>query len=330
MTVGTVATQFTSVAARSWSAAVDCGVVHGVVCLVTTRAWYLSRHGRVVGVLHGPDVGCVPGGVGVDAAVLAGRAATATGARVVLGADRWTFRPAVGPGWVVDRGDTTAWEQRRSAPGVACDGSVVDGSTGDRSVHAPDRAMHEGLAAARILAGRGDAAARGRLVAVLDVLADPAGDPGAVLDALVGFGPGLTPSGDDLLVGLLALLQARPGACGPWNASERLRRGVTQRLSATTPFSRYYLEHAAAGRFAEALLDARRSLLETGPTMLGDPRVRTGDRVRSFAALVSVGATSGADLLSGMVEPLTRLGARPGSTSAGRLGRYVPTTGGTR
>lgn len=321
MTVGTIAALRTSVRARSWSDVAPSGPAHGVVCLVTARAWYLSCDGRVVGMLHGPVVGCVPGGVCIEVAALAGRAATAAGAQVIFEGDRWEFRPAVGPRWEVLRGAATSWEHRRGDAASAPAGTAGAGTRYAGSAQDPGRAMAEGMEAALALGGRSDSAARARFVAVLDVLAVPAGDPGAVLDALVGFGPGLTPSGDDLLVGLLALLQARPAVCGPSNASERLRHAVAQRLSATTPFSRYYLEHGLAGRFAAALLDARQALL--------DPAVG-GDHARAFGALVSVGATSGADLLTGMVEPLTHLAVNPGSCSANDTDWYVRTTGGAR
>lgn len=322
MTVGTIATLRHPVRARSWSTAVPSGPAEGVVCLVTARAWYVACDGRVVGVLHGRGVGCVPGGVCIDDEALAGCATVAPGARVWLEGDRWTFRSTVGRSWVVERGGARAWEDRPRDTG-----SVRDGSGWE-----PARAAIEGLDAAAALAGRGDGAARARFCDVLDVLADPTGDPGAALDALVGFGPGLTPSGDDLLMGLLALLQARPDVCGPSNASVRLCWSVAQRLSATTPFSRFYLEHALAGRFAAALLDAREALLSAGAS--GSIGMTGGAgpaacRARAFGALVSVGATSGADLLSGMVEPLLRE-VNPGLRPAEDADEYAPASGSAR
>jgi hypothetical protein len=105
---------------------------------------------------------------------------------------------------------------------------------------------------------------------------------------LVGLGEGLTPAGDDVLVGVLAVLHAfRPSWVGAF--APELDRVVDGR---TTALGREFLRHAARGRFAETLL-----LVAGAPT--------AADCGRAAGALLGEGATSGADTLAGM-----RLAAR--------------------
>ena len=108
------------------------------------------------------------------------------------------------------------------------------------------------------------------------------GDLSAVARRLQGRGTGLTPSGDDVLAGILVVCATDPN-CRP--ALARLVRGAR-----TTRLSRSFLRWAAAGHSIEpahTLLDAAAS---------GD---RTGMR-RAAASLAAVGATSGRALASGI------------------------------
>lgn len=104
--------------------------------------------------------------------------------------------------------------------------------------------------------------------------------------ALLGLGEGLTPAGDDCLVGALAVLHAagagaltgEPGAAAAIAAAAAAR---------TTAIGREFVLHALAGRFSEpvlAVLRARSSL----------ESARAAERLRGL------GATSGADTLAGM------------------------------
>lgn len=114
-------------------------------------------------------------------------------------------------------------------------------------------------------------------------------DEPATADAgaeLIGLGPGLTPSGDDILVGLLASLRALGdpraevlGAAWAGLAPDR-----------TTPVAAAFLRHAAAGEFAERLHDLLRAAL-AGPTAGVEGAARTCARW---------GATSGVDTLVGV------------------------------
>lgn len=120
---------------------------------------------------------------------------------------------------------------------------------------------------------------------------------------LVGLGFGLTPSGDDYLVGVLAALALTPGgvaravrdlvaACVLPLASERGGR------AATTAVSRHFLRAACRGEFHEDLSDSGRKL------MLGEDR--TDD---ALARVVSIGSTSGTDALFGLVDGVRTLAA---------------------
>jgi hypothetical protein len=127
------------------------------------------------------------------------------------------------------------------------------------------------------------------------------------LAALVGLGEGLTPSGDDVLVGALAGLDAALEVSGDAAA---LRQGLCSELergtSRTTRLAAQMLDAAAAGFYAEPVL----GLLQT----LALPKPGAKALEQAVAALLAVGHRSGADTLRGIVAALERLaaGARPG------------------
>lgn len=107
------------------------------------------------------------------------------------------------------------------------------------------------------------------------------------LDGLLGRGPGLTPLGDDVLAGWLAT-RAAAGRTDPVLASAvRRRLGVTTLLSATL------LDCALRGEVLPQLAD-----------WLAGPTTATTD------ALLAVGATSGAGLLTGAQLALASLTTR--------------------
>ena len=114
-------------------------------------------------------------------------------------------------------------------------------------------------------------------------------DGGAVVAAargLIGLGEGLTPAGDDCLVGALAVLhRLAPG----W-LSEDSR--VTEALAGaartrTTDIARDFLLEALAGRFAESVL----AVVTAGSVLSAK---------LAAERLARVGATSGADTLGGI------------------------------
>ncbi len=103
---------------------------------------------------------------------------------------------------------------------------------------------------------------------------------------LIGRGPGLTPSGDDLLVGCGAALTAfgHPIARDFTAGVASLARGRTTRVAEA------YHEHAAAGRYGEHL----RGLIDA----LAEP---DADIAEAVARARSWGATSGLDGLLGLL-----------------------------
>ncbi len=102
---------------------------------------------------------------------------------------------------------------------------------------------------------------------------------------LIGAGPGSTPAGDDVVVGVLAGLQAT----GRDAVAANIAGALPDLLARTTSASRMYLSAAADGRFAERVHQLVRGL---------------DDRSSAYASARSAGrwgATSGFDLLSGVL-----------------------------
>ena len=107
---------------------------------------------------------------------------------------------------------------------------------------------------------------------------------------LVGLGPGLTPSGDDYLVGLLAGLESTGHRAHP-----ALATAVAYAAPArTTAIGASVLGHAARGAFAERLHDVLAAI--------GDGR--DDDIDRAIGRAMAYGASSGADTLVGLFVAL--------------------------
>jgi hypothetical protein len=123
-----------------------------------------------------------------------------------------------------------------------------------------------------------------------------AGDYAAVGDdllILIGLGPGLTPSGDDLVAGLAASLvwQARIG-CIP----AELARQVVQVVREAAPASTNRISARLLWYACEGVLYA--PAMKLGEAMLsGD----TGAMLRSGKHLSSIGHTTGLDLSVGLL-----------------------------
>jgi hypothetical protein len=150
---------------------------------------------------------------------------------------------------------------------------------------------------------------------------------GAVRSArrLVGWGEGLTPAGDDFIVGLLAGLDAHEGAeveaapAGSDAAASALRarrHGFRAALAAavlrdagrTVDIAAHQLRLAAAGYLGETMIGLRNALL-------GEPDAVSV--ARALESALALGATSGADMASGLLvglaawQPGAWLPARP-------------------
>jgi Protein of unknown function (DUF2877) len=106
---------------------------------------------------------------------------------------------------------------------------------------------------------------------------------GSVHD-LVGLGPGLTPSGDDFLVGALAALDA----LAQTNMHAALGHAVVAAADRTSPMSASFLRAAAAGHIGENLHMMVAAIV-------------TGDADAAVAAAARIGHTSGWDALAGAV-----------------------------
>src|SRR5262249_3933247 len=100
---------------------------------------------------------------------------------------------------------------------------------------------------------------------------------------LIGLGPGLTPSGDDFLIGALAVLDA----LGESEAHAVLARADVDALpELTTPLSGCFLRAAAGGHVGEKLRQALSSLL-------------VGDIDMAIAVAGEIGHSSGWDMMAG-------------------------------
>lgn len=113
-----------------------------------------------------------------------------------------------------------------------------------------------------------------------------------VLDGLVGLGPGLTPSGDDVLAGLALALVATRGADS--RAVRDLRSAFIPRRAATTLLSASLVEAALAGHGTPQVLDLVDALTATA-------RPRRSRLDSLVAGVTGIGHTSGRDLLLGLL-----------------------------
>ena len=113
-----------------------------------------------------------------------------------------------------------------------------------------------------------------------------------VLGCVVGHGPGSTPSGDDVLVGIFAVLTAsRSGAAGA-AAARSLDRDDAPALPGTTDISMQLLRQASRGLVGRAVHELICAIF--GETNLQALRI-------AIQRVVETGATSGADTCMGLL-----------------------------
>ena len=108
-------------------------------------------------------------------------------------------------------------------------------------------------------------------------------------EALVGLGQGLTPSGDDVLVGLFAVLHLPGGPCEPMR--DLGRQIVARAVPRTHAISLCALRAAAEGRVRARIVALLSALI-------------AGERDTMLAALravLAIGSTSGRDIVAGIV-----------------------------
>lgn len=118
---------------------------------------------------------------------------------------------------------------------------------------------------------------------------------GLAAELLVGLGPGLTPSGDDALVGMAAAVTAM-AAPGSFDATF-LGAVAASAPTRTTMVGATFLRHASAGQFSAGVHQLMAVLI--GP----DAR----DAQATIERCVAHGATSGADMLVGALAGLDAL-----------------------
>jgi hypothetical protein len=111
--------------------------------------------------------------------------------------------------------------------------------------------------------------------------------------ALLGLGPGLTPSGDDFLGGMLIALHV----CGENSVQKQLYTQVESFLDSTGPVSSAHLKAASLGEGSQSLHQILNMLLEGNETQLE----------LGIDAINQIGHTSGWDALAGVAVVLREL-----------------------
>nr|WP_329719597.1 DUF2877 domain-containing protein [Caldimonas sp.] len=112
---------------------------------------------------------------------------------------------------------------------------------------------------------------------------------------LIGWGEGLTPAGDDFLVGLMAGLDALAGDERRRRLQAALAAAIASAAERTTPIAAHSLRLAARGHCNETLLCLRDALLcEADAVVIG----------AALHDALNIGATSGADTVSGLLAGL--------------------------
>jgi len=122
----------------------------------------------------------------------------------------------------------------------------------------------------------------------------------------VGRGPGLTPSGDDLLVGMLVALQFS-GAIDAWGLAPFREWAETGARRVTTEISAEHLYYASRGMASGAVCDLLVALDRSTTAEVLD----AVDRLRRY------GHTSGMDCVLGVLVGLLAPEGRPAGASAG-------------
>lgn len=112
-------------------------------------------------------------------------------------------------------------------------------------------------------------------------------------EKMIGLGPGVTPSGDDILIGFLAALWSMAGQNGAQLSFIRsFGNEIMQLAKQTSEISRTYLYHAAQGQFSSSLS----ALAEA---------IATGDGVEhATGEAIRVGHSSGMDSVTGLLVGL--------------------------
>ena len=113
-----------------------------------------------------------------------------------------------------------------------------------------------------------------------------------LISQFVGLGIGLTPSGDDYLVGLMAflLLEKHPA----YVFYPEFYQGIMQSHERTTPISAITLEKALNHEYRENMYQLIQSLVDAQETEI----------YSQFLAILNIGSSSGCDMLFGIRDAL--------------------------
>lgn len=111
---------------------------------------------------------------------------------------------------------------------------------------------------------------------------------------LIGLGPGLTPAGDDYLIGFAAGLQIRAGSATT-SGRAALLAGIAARVGTTTDVSRLLLDGALRGVFPGKLVDMAQTVLRPSDADTVD---------RACSSLAGLGHSSGAAMGLGFFDAL--------------------------
>ena len=115
----------------------------------------------------------------------------------------------------------------------------------------------------------------------------------SAVKSLIGLGPGLTPSGDDLLVGYMAGLWCTIRDKGERaHFISRLGKTIIRRSGQTNDISRTYLYHATQGQVSSRLADLAEVICR---------RENSERLLRIAESAMQVGHTSGMDAVTGLL-----------------------------
>ena len=201
--------------------------------------------------------------------------------------------------FVMDFSRAAVWNGTLAAVSPGPGGAEAQGALRELCETLREHAPDQGVAPALFSSGNPHSTLERALVArmaqVLPVLAraTESREPGAVvaaLSALVGLGAGLTPAGDDFIVGYLAALRSRsrrePGIAALLRA---LAVPVGQLSLHANAISRQMLLDALHGHFAERLTEVVRCVCGGGDVAAATMRA------------LQIGHSSGADILCGLL-----------------------------
>jgi hypothetical protein len=108
----------------------------------------------------------------------------------------------------------------------------------------------------------------------------------------VGFGPGMTPAGDDVLVGMLTVFSSSATGDEGARVTARLAGALAPALASTTDVSRHLLTQAARSLPGRAIHDLGAAVVEGANDLVLEDALQV---------VLGIGSTSGADACMGMI-----------------------------